>query len=772
MEWSTHSSSLQFEPYAASLTSLPRAELEMVRDSWPQACKAFGDAGLDVYVQGIRALGGPVGALGPFAAFVRAAPDVAEETGHESVARLLGLVQSLRNEIDPDLAELIISASAIAARRLADPQLFSAYLQLVRECARLDAAALSLLLTRLDLLLARLTVAGLRRWVVRGLRAYPDDLDGRHAYFRLENDEAAVAIRAESEGTVFAVVQRQLDLYLRALAVQPVRLRASAGRNQLEQEPRPFLEPRTLHVPDAYPAADRASGSETYLAALAHALAHLRHSPVRQPVGRLKPMAIVVVSLVEDARVEMLLIREYPGLQQLWSRLHTAVPGRDLSFDSLTRRLARALIDPTYEDDNHWVNKGRALFQENLAQLEDYAAFRSIASVLGNDLGQMRVRFNPKTYVVEPRYRDDNRFLWEFSDEDPDQIRQEHAELESVRPEEGAGGVVLDLGHAQEPASPESDQERSTLVPVAPEAESISLPVKYPEWDYLIASERPAWCTVIEKRPPHAPVASVEAILQRQHVLVDQIRTMIRAVQIQKPLKRRRQQDGDDIDLNSAIGAMISIRSRQTPDPRVHVKVGRRTRDLAVLVLLDLSESTNDRVPGTFTSVLDLSREATVLLADAMSQIGDAFAIHGFASNGRHEVEYYRLKDFDRPYDDAAKERLAGMRGQLSTRMGTAIRHAGQFLRYRRSARKLVLLITDGEPSDVDVRDPRYLRADTKKAVESLAKCGVHTFCMTLDPKADEYVKQIFGERNYMVVDHIGRLPEKLPMLYMRVTHG
>jgi nitric oxide reductase activation protein len=191
-----------------------------------------------------------------------------------------------------------------------------------------------------------------------------------------------------------------------------------------------------------------------------------------------------------------------------------------------------------------------------------------------------------------------------------------------------------------------------------------------------------------------------------------------------------------------------------------------------VLVLLDLSESTNDRVPGTFTSVLDLSREATVLLADAMSQIGDTFAIHGFASNGRHEVEYYRLKDFDQPYDDTAKEHLAGMRGRLSTRMGVAIRHAGQFLRYRRSSRKLVLLITDGEPSDVDVRDPRYLRADARKAVEVLARSGVHTFCMTLDPKADEYVKQIFGERNYMVVDHISRLPEKLPMLYMRVTHG
>jgi nitric oxide reductase activation protein len=764
--------SLEFEQHAGSLTSLAPAAVEVVRASWSQACKAFGDAGIEVYLAGIRALGSADAAAGPFTAFVRAAPDIAEEAGHQSVSRLLGLLQSLRGDVEPGLLELVVTTSAVAARRLGDPQLFSAYLQLAGECARLDPTALSLLLARLDLLLGRLTVAGLRRWVIRGLRAYPDDLEGRWAYFRLENDEAVVALRAESEGTLFAVAQRQLDLYLRALAVQPVRLRASAGRNQLDQEPRPFLEPRTLHVPDAFPPTGGVTGDEVYRAALAHALAHLRFSPPRQAVGRLKPMAIVVISLIEDARVEQLLIREYPGLQQLWSRLHTAVPSGELGFDALTRRLARALIDPSYEDDNYWVNKGRSLFQQNLAKLEDYAAFRQIASVLGNDLGQMRVRFDPKTYVVEPRYRDDNRFLWEFSSEDTEQIQQEHGEVESVRPETGPGGAELDLGQVEESASPDREQERKALIPVTPEAESISAPVKYPEWDYLIAAERPAWCTVIEKRPPHAPLESVAAILERHHALVDQIRGMVRAVQLQKPLKRRRQQDGDDIDLDAAIGALISIRSRQTPDQRVHVRVGRRVRDLAVLVLLDLSESTNDRVAGTFTSVLDLSREATVLLADAMSQIGDAFAIHGFASNGRHEVEYYRLKDFDRPYDDHAKERLAGMRGQLSTRMGAAIRHAGQFLRYRRSARKLVLLITDGEPSDVDVRDARYLRADTKKAVDALAKYGVHTFCMTLDPKADEYVKQIFGERNYMVVDHISRLPERLPMLYMRVTHG
>jgi nitric oxide reductase NorD protein len=229
--------------------------------------------------------------------------------------------------------------------------------------------------------------------------------------------------------------------------------------------------------------------------------------------------------------------------------------------------------------------------------------------------------------------------------------------------------------------------------------------------------------------------------------------------------------EGDRLDLDACISATMDLRTGIPPDPRVHAILGRQQRDLSVLVLLDLSQSTNDLVANAGTSVLNLAREATVLLADAMARIGDSFAIHGFSSNGRHDVGYYRFKDFDRPYGKLSKGRLAGMTGHLSTRMGTALRHAGTFLRDRRAHKKLILLVTDGEPSDIDVHDARYLMFDAKKAVEENNRHGIFTYCMSLDPKADRYVSRIFGQRNYIVVDHIRRLPEKLPMLYMRVTN-
>lgn len=765
--------SLDFDRYAGGVSSLGADALDLVRASWPQACKAFGASGIDVYVAGLRAATAAGGAFGTVAAYVRAAPDVAEECGPRAVERLAALATSLGHELQADQLERVFSASALAARRLGDPQLFEELLDLVRECARLDATALSMMLDRLDLLLGRLTVSGLRRWVIRGLRAHPRDLVQRYAYFGLRSEEAVEAIAAESEGTLFVLVHRQLELFARALSGHPPRLRALSGGQTLDREPRARLERALLRLPDAFAHAGTASGNDMYRASVAHALAHLRFSPAGQPVGRLKPLAIAVVSLIEDARVELLMLRDYPGLRRLWSRFHTATPDSDRGFESLARRLSRALVEPAYEDGNYWVNKGRALFEQRLASLSDYTAFRQIASVLGNDLGQMRVRFNEKTYVVEPAYRDDNQFLWQLEDRSPEQSSLAEDVLEAVRPEVGGEDPAPDLAQPAPPSEDgEATEEKVALVAVAPRPGPISPPVKYPEWDHLIAAERPAWCTVTEKEPPRGAETVVDGILERHRVLVEQIRSLVRGAQVQKPQRTGRQHDGDDVDLDAAIGAMIGLRGAQTPDPRVYVRTGRRTRDLAVLVLLDVSESTNDRVGGTFSSVLDLSREATALLADAMNEIGDAFAIHAFASNGRHEVAYYRLKDFDRPYDRAAREHLAGIGGHLSTRMGPAIRHAGQFLRYRRAARRLVLLVTDGAPSDVDVQDPHYLRADAKKAVEAIARYGIQTFCMTLDQKADEYVKRIFGPRNYMVVDHIRRLPEQLPKLYVRVTHG
>jgi nitric oxide reductase activation protein len=192
-------------------------------------------------------------------------------------------------------------------------------------------------------------------------------------------------------------------------------------------------------------------------------------------------------------------------------------------------------------------------------------------------------------------------------------------------------------------------------------------------------------------------------------------------------------------------------------------------RDIAVLLLVDLSASVNDAVPGSDETVLSLSRAAVALLAWAISQLGDQLAVAGFHSNTRHAVRYLHIKGFAEAWDDGPKARLAGVQAAYSTRMGAALRHAGQLLSGRQADRKLLLVLTDGQPADVDVSDPQHLSADAAQAVRELDRLGLYTHCISLDPKADAYVGRIFGPR-YTVIDRVEQLPRRLPELFLSLT--
>jgi nitric oxide reductase activation protein len=182
-----------------------------------------------------------------------------------------------------------------------------------------------------------------------------------------------------------------------------------------------------------------------------------------------------------------------------------------------------------------------------------------------------------------------------------------------------------------------------------------------------------------------------------------------------------------------------------------------------------LSESLNEKAAGSDQTILELSQEAVSLLAWAVEQLGDPFAIAGFHSNTRHDVRYLHIKGYGERWGDEAKARLAAMQAGYSTRMGAAMRHAAHYLEARPADKKLMLILTDGQPSDIDTHDEQLLIEDTRRAVQELDRNGIFTYCISLDPKADEYVSGIFG-RQYTVIDNIARLPEKLPELFLALT--
>ncbi len=720
---------------------------------------------LDDWLAACRRLA--AGEIGPALStpYIRHAPAVAAAAGVDAALALADILPTFAALVGTHAAASLVEAAPKAARRLAAPTPFKEWLRILQSVA--DAAPESVipLLDRTETILRDLDMPALAAWSLAGIRAAAGDADQRRKFFALEGATAHRNLAYGGQDVLFADVERRLKAYMVALWRRHPPFRALAD-GALDQRRRASFDGGILRLPDVFRGFPAAEARRLFLAAVAHVGAHFEFSTVRFPVGSLKPVQVALISLIEDARIEQLAIRRFPGLRRLWLPFHTATAQGAISAPALMARLAHALIDPGHVDDNGWVTKGRMMMADAADRIDDPAISRSIGGLLGNDLGQMRAQFNAKTYVVEPAYRDDNQGLWDFgmsSAAPEDEIFIESARIE--RHDDPAGETDRATRHDE---LHDGRAERAALV--APE-EEIGVPVaRYGEWDYLIGRNRADWATIVDYPASEGRAARIDELLAQRPDLVNRVTGLIRSAKVSRPIRLRRQAEGDRLDLDACIAAAVDRRLSGFPDPKVYGRLERRFRDLSVLVLLDASQSTNDLVPDTGRSILDIEREATALLAHGMAELGDPFAIHAFCSDTRADVHYYRLKEFGRPYDAAAKARLAGLTGRFSTRMGAALRHAGRILSMETTYRRLLLMISDGEPSDIDVADRRYLVEDARHAVLALSHVGIDVFCVGLDPTGDNYLTRIFGRRNVLQVDRIDRLPEKLPMLYLRLT--
>jgi hypothetical protein len=500
-------------------------------------------------------------------------------------------------------------------------------------------------------------------------------------------------------------------------------------------------------------------GDETgrlHRAMVAHAVAHLRYSTPARPARTLKPMGIAIVSALEDARVERLLCRDFPGLHGWFSAALSPAPDPlDLRFAALVARMDRVLLRAEATDDNHWVSKARRLFDETVARagLEDYDAFRAVASILANDLGQMRVRFEPQEYAVPAPWRDDNSYLWDFGEAD-------------TPPDEA---IALQQAGARPPPPSDAPNEGNDA-PTEGIADMELGRYTYPEWDRLQERLRPDWCTVIEKLPAWQGLGTAGASTAPGHERIVPL-ALPRARHLDRTHRLRRQWEGDDIDLDAAIEVLVDRRLRLRPDARLFMRPGKAPRPSSVLVLLDLSASANDPGHGDgAASLLDLEKQAALLLAASNARGTDRLAIHGFSSNTRAEVYYYRLLDFGQPLAVPSRAMIGAVRGRYSTRMGAALRHAASHLQAEPAGPRAILLVTDGAPSDIDVHDPKYLIEDARQAVAEARGAGVRSACIAVDGAADAYVRRIFGWRNYCIADDARGLPARLARMSMRLA--
>ena len=724
-------------------------------DCLAHAQMKLSDAGVNAYIEGAQVICKMGRGEEPVLAFLEEMPLVAAQVGEEVIAEVVEFTRKLARTPNSKAIPPFLQSLAAAARHLESRKLFLEYLQLVWQTmertspkvhgidSMYTSECLPDFLKSAPFLLGQLALGGLKNWVDYGIKGYPNDPERQRDYFMLQSADSRAVLQRERHGTLLTDHQRKLDLYLRGLwGNEAAFLPYSLAFDQL-RKPAPYLDDNGIHLPDVYDdAPSGVRGMDRYRALLAHVSAHRRWTtPIM--ADNFSPFQRISIEVFEDSRVEWLTMREYPGLRKLWCALHPAPQEveHEEGVSYIRHRLAmmsRALLDPDHGYTHPSILKYAAQFH---ALMEAGNTTTSAVIDLGiHFISESRLRSDSSANVcfddTEIDYRDDNRLMWRFFEDGDEEVYE--ARPHKVQPDE--------------------------------QGEEAKMPPRlYPEWDYTAQHYNPDWVSLYEHLHPSGDAAYIDQLLAKHSVLAKKLKKIIDMLKPQQKVRVRYQEEGSELDLDVAIRSLIDFKSGAQPDPRINMSHKNDGRSIAVSLLLDLSASLADVPEGCAQSKLELSQEAVSLLAWAVDQMGDPFAIGGFHSDTRHEVRYLHLKGYKEQWGDEVKARLAAMDAGLSTRMGAALRHAGHYLSHQQADKKLLLVLTDGEPADIDSKDPRHLIEDARIAVRELDQQGVYTYCINLDPKADAYVADIFGKR-YTVIDNIQRLPERLPQLFMALT--
>jgi len=293
---------------------------------------------------------------------------------------------------------------------------------------------------------------------------------------------------------------------------------------------------------------------------------------------------------------------------------------------------------------------------------------------------------------------------------------------------------------------------------------------RYDEWDYQIGDYRKGWCTVRETTVKAGSARFADKTLASNSALISAVRREFQMFKPERLKVEKKQTDGDEIDLDAIVESYSEIKAGiPMIEGRVYTRRNKIQRDVSTAFLMDLSGSTQGWI-------IDTEKKALIIMCEALEAIGDRYAIYGFSGASRNDVKFYVVKDFDDEYGDMIKGRIGHMSSLMQNRDGAAIRHATLRLEGLGSKTKLLIVVSDGHPLDEIPRpgEPMYQGEysiqDTRIALKEARMKGIRPFCVTVDKKATDYIATMYADVNYTIIDNVAKLPERMPAIYRKLS--
>jgi hypothetical protein len=724
------------------------------------------------------------------------------------------------------IAEL---SSRVGPQRRA--QVVSAVLEVVEEIAEKNTAAAVECFKASPLALGSASLGQFREWARRGIEKHPENSRRTQAYYALESKASQEALFKVEGGLTLDSVAHTLRLYVEgltgrslhvaSLATIPDEAKIGDGKTiylpsvvaEFETEDDNFRLFKVLaaHAAGQIEFDTYAKNAPETLAAMAETKSAFSHR--RGAGAQISKPAEMKVALSKDVDFDAVL-SEYPN-KELAMRLFTTIEnGR---IDYLLRNLYRGIrrdLDfvrarlterrPKITDIPAELVPFELLFESAICGGVTPEARRIFPAVVGEiERILSEYIFQPLATVADSLMA--TRHIYDYFIEQPskgDSQSEDSSKGDGDGEGEGSEPSVAD-------ASAEQTEQRQQLdvrddpfsfwtsgqtQEVSSEQEMYSRDAGgnspeqdlekgdrafyYDEWDRELGDYRTRWCRIIERASSRGSRSFVDLVRSRYAGIISSIRYQFQLLRPENLRRIRGEIDGEDYDLQAVIDYALDKRSSGLIDDRLYTRKLRRERDVAVSFLLDMSSSTArtiGRNPGnpyapSGQRIIDIEKEGLVLMSEALEAVGDAYSMQGFTSEGRRNVKFYVIKDFEESYSAEIERRIGGVTYQNNTRLGAAIRHATTRLGEQEARTKLLIVLSDGRPYDHDYGDSRYAREDTRMALRQARIEGITPFCITIDRESEDQLRDMYGEVGYTIIDDVLSLPERLPGIYTRLT--